>query len=45
MYMIIMENQYHIKIDKFGGLELSSTDGKLSIEPSYSNLIYIKTRE
>lgn len=38
-------NQYHIKIDRFGGLELSSTDNKLTIEPYCSNMIYIKTRE
>lgn len=38
-------NQYHIKLDNFGGLELSSTDGKLSIEPSYGNLIYVKTKK
>lgn len=38
-------NQYHIRPDRFGGLEVSSTDDKLSIEPSYSNLIYLKIRK
>ena len=38
-------NEYHIKEGQWGGLEVYSTNDKLSIEPCYSNLIYLKTRK
>lgn len=36
-------NEYALKANKFGGIEICANDGKLSIEPSVSNLIVIKT--
>ena len=36
-------NEYAIKADKFGGIEICANDGKISVEPSVSNLIIIKT--
>ena len=36
-------NRYQIKTDRFGGLEIMAEDGKISIEPSVSNLLTIKT--
>lgn len=36
-------NEYAIKADKFGGIEICVNDGKISVEPSVSNIITIKT--
>ena len=36
-------NEYAIKADKFGGIEICANDGKISVEPSESNVITIKT--
>ena len=36
-------NEYAIKADKFGGIEICANDGKISVEPSVSNVITIKT--
>lgn len=36
-------NEYAIKADKFGGIEICANDGKISVEPSVSNIITIKT--
>lgn len=36
-------NEYAIKANKFGGIEICANDGKISVEPSVSNLIVIKT--
>jgi len=36
-------NEYAIKANKFGGIEICANDGKISVEPSVSNLIIIKT--
>ena len=36
-------NEYAIKANKFGGIEICVNDGKISVEPSVSNLIFVKT--
>ena len=36
-------NEYAIKANKFGGIEICANDGKISVEPSVSNLIFVKT--
>ena len=36
-------NAYAIKANKFGGIEICANDGKISVEPSVSNLIFVKT--
>ena len=36
-------NEYAITANRFGGIEICANDGKISIEPSVSNLIIIKT--
>ena len=38
------DNQYRISLNKFGELEIQSTDGGLSVEPNVSNEITIKTK-
>ena len=37
------DNRYEIRPDKFGGLNIMTADGSLSIEPHVSNDITIKT--
>lgn len=36
-------NDYEIRADKFGGIDIIANDGKISIEPYMSNNITIKT--
>lgn len=36
-------NDYEIRADKFGGIDIIANDGKISIEPCMSNSITIKT--
>lgn len=36
-------NEYAIKANQFGGIEICTYDGKISVEPSASNLIFVKT--
>lgn len=36
-------NEYAIKANNCGGIEIYANDGKLSIEPSVSNHIVLKT--
>ena len=36
-------NAYAIKANKFGGIEICANDGKISVEPAVSNLIFVKT--
>ncbi len=36
-------NEYAIKANKFGGIEICANDGKISVEPKVSNLIIIKS--
>lgn len=38
------DNQYRISLNKFGELEIQSTDGGLIVEPNVSNEITIKTK-
>jgi hypothetical protein len=37
------DNRYEIRPDKFGGLNITASDGSLSIEPHVSNDITIKS--
>ena len=37
--------RYRIMENKFGGLEVMALDGGIAIEPSVSNLIYLKTTD
>lgn len=37
------DNHYEIKPDKFGGIEIISSDGSIAIEPRVSNQLIIKT--
>lgn len=37
--------QYQVSLNKFGELELLSSDGGIQIEPQMSNHIIIKTRQ
>lgn len=36
-------NRYEIRPDKFGGIEIQTSDGSIAIEPHVSNDITIKT--
>lgn len=36
-------NDYEIRADKFGGIDIIANNGKISIEPCMSNNITIKT--
>ena len=36
-------NENANKANKFGGIEICANDGKISVEPSVSNLIFVKT--
>lgn len=36
-------NDYEIRADRFGGIDIIAVDGKISIEPCMSNNITIKT--
>lgn len=39
------DNQYRVSLNKFGELEVQSTDGSLIICPNVSNEIKIKTKK
>lgn len=36
-------NDYEMRADRFGGIDIIANDGKISIEPCMSNNITIKT--
>ena len=38
-----IQNDYEMRTDRFGGIDIIANDGKISIEPCMSNNITIKT--